>query len=80
MPDQALLKQYRSILEFKDSEIAKLTESNQLLTLEVEKVKKRYKQFRELLDQVESREKAEVVSENIKLNIVTTQLPNSSLR
>ena len=74
MPDQALLKQYRSILEFKDSEIAKLTENNQLLTLEVEKVKKRYKQFRELLDQVECREKAEVVCENIKLKKVQTEI------
>jgi len=74
LPDQALLKQYRSILDAKDSEIAKLTNTNQLLTLEVEKVKKRYKQFRELLDQVESREKAEVVSENIKLKRVQAEI------
>ena len=74
MPDQALLKQYRSILDAKDSEIAKLTNTNQLLTHEVEKVKKRYKQFRELLDQVESREKAEVVSENIKLKRVQAEI------
>merc|ERR1719225_906713 len=74
LPDQALLKQYRSILDAKDSEITKLTNTNQLLTLEVEKVKKRYKQFRELLDQVESREKAEVVSENIKLKRVQAEI------
>ena len=74
MPDQALLKQYRSILESKDTEIAKLTDEKQTLTVEVEKVKKRYKVFRELLDQVECREKAEVVSENIKLKKVQGEI------
>lgn len=74
LPDQALLKQYRSILESKDSEIVKLQNTNQMLSDEVEKVKKRYKVFRELLDQVECREKAEVVSENIKLKRLQVEM------
>ena len=74
MPDQALLKQYRSILESKDTEIVKLNNTNQMLTDEVEKVKKRYKVFRELLDQVECREKAEVVGENMKLKKVQAEI------
>jgi len=74
LPDQALLKQYRSILESKDTEIVKLNNTNQMLTDEVEKVKKRYKVFRELLDQVECREKAEVVGENMKLKKVQAEI------
>jgi len=74
LPDQALLKQYRSILDAKEAEIVKLTDEKQTLTLEVEKVKKRYKVFRELLDQVECREKAEVVSENIKLKKIQAEM------
>ena len=74
LPDQALLKQYRSILESKDDEIIKLTEENGNLVLALDKIKKRYKQFRELLDQVECREKAEVISENIKLKRVQAEL------
>jgi len=74
LPDQALLKQYRSILESKDTEIVKLNNTNQMLTNEVEKVKKRYKVFRELLDQVECREKAEVVGENMKLKKVQAEI------
>ena len=45
-----------------------------MLTDEVEKVKKRYKVFRELLDQVECREKAEVVGENMKLKKVQGEI------
>ena len=74
LPDQALLKQYRSVLEEKDEDIIKLTEENQKLNLELEKTKKRYKQFRELLDQVESRNKAEVISENMKLKKVQAEI------
>lgn len=74
VPDQALLKQYRSILDAKDAEIVKLTDEKQTLTLEVDKVKKRYKVFRDLLDQVECREKAEVLSENIKLKKVQGEI------
>lgn len=74
LPDQALVKQYRSVLEAKDEDIIKLTEENQKLTLELDKVKKRYKQFRELLDQVECRQKAEIISENIKLKKVQEEI------
>ena len=37
------------------------------MSSKLDKIKKRYKQFRELLEQVECREKAEVISENMKL-------------
>ena len=74
LPDQALVKQYRSVLEDKDTEIINLTEENQKLTQEVDKIKKRYKQFRELLDQAECREKAEVISENMKLKKVHDEI------
>lgn len=74
LPDQALLKQYRSILDGKEAEIVKLTDDKQTLTLEVEKVKKRYKIFRDLLEQVECREKAEVLSENMKLKKVQGEI------
>ena len=82
LPDQALLKQYKSILQSKDDEIIKVMEQNQALTFELDKIKKRYKQFRELLDQVESRNKAEVISENMKLKKLQDEISNelSSLR
>ena len=47
---------------------------NQAMSLELQKIKKRYKQFRELLEQVESRDKAEIVSENLKLKKVQTEI------
>jgi predicted nucleic acid-binding Zn-ribbon protein len=74
VPDQALIQQYRSILDGKDDEIAQLTADNQSLTANLEKIKKRYKLFRDLLDQVESRDKAQVISENIKLQRVQDEL------
>lgn len=62
------------MLESKDDLITALTDENLSLSSELEKVKKRYRQFRELLDQVECREKAEVISENIKLKRVQEEL------
>ena len=40
----------------------------------MDKIKKRYKQFRELLEQVECRQKAEIVSENMKLKKVQAEI------
>ena len=74
LPDQSLLLQYKSILDEKDSQIANLLTNNEQLTAELDKIKKRYKQFRELLEQVECREKAEVVSENMKLKKVQNEV------
>ena len=74
MPDQALVKQYKSILHAKDEEIAQLIEQTQNLILERDKFKKRNKQYRDLLSQVESRDKAEVISENIKLKHVQGEI------
>ena len=74
LPDQSLLLQYKSILDEKDTQIASLLANNESLTGELDKIKKRYKQFRELLEQVECREKAEVVSENIKLKKVQSEV------
>ena len=54
--------------------MSKLISENETLTEELEKIKKRYKQFRELLEQVECREKAEIVSENMKLKKVQGEM------
>lgn len=74
LPDTALVKQYKSILESKDDDIIKLTEENQKVLADLDKIKKRYKTFRDLLDQVECRDKATVISENIKLKRVQEEL------
>lgn len=74
LPDQALLKHYKSILHAKDEEIAQLIEQSQNLILERDKFKKRNKQYRDLLSQVESRDKAEVIGENIKLKHVQGEI------
>jgi len=74
LPDQALVKQYKSILHAKDEEIAQLMEQTQNLIMERDKFKKRNKQYRDLLSQVESRDKAEVISENMKLKHVQGEI------
>ena len=74
LPDQSLILQYKSILEEKDTQIANLLSTNENLTEELEKIKKRYKQFRELLEQVECRQKAEIVGENMKLKKVQGEM------
>ena len=74
LPDQALVKQYKSILHAKDEEIAQLMEQTQNLIMERDKFKKRNKQYRDLLSQVESRDKAEVISENMKLKRVQGEI------
>jgi len=74
LPDQSLILQYKSILEEKDTQIANLLSNNEQLTGELDKIKKRYKQFRELLEQVECRQKAEIVSENMKLKKVQGEI------
>lgn len=74
LPDQALVKQYKSILTAKDEEIAQLMEQTQNLIMERDKFKKRNKQYRDLLSQVESRDKAEVISENMKLKHVQGEI------
>ena len=74
LPDQALVKQYKSILHAKDEEISQLMEQTQNLIMERDKFKKRNKQYRDLLSQVESRDKAEVISENMKLKHVQGEI------
>ena len=69
-----MILQYKSILEEKDAQMSKLISENETVTEELEKIKKRYKQFRELLEQVECREKAEIVSENMKLKKVQGEM------
>ena len=61
-------------MEEKDTQIANLLSNNEQLTGELDKIKKRYKQFRELLEQVECRQKAEIVSENMKLKKVQGEI------
>lgn len=68
------MKQYKSILHAKDEEIAQLMEQTQNLIMERDKFKKRNKQYRDLLSQVESRDKAEVISENMKLKHVQGEI------
>ena len=68
------LEVLRSALESKDDQITKLSEENLNLSSELEKIKKRYRQFRELLDGVECRDKAEVIGENMKLKRVQEEL------
>lgn len=70
----ALQNQYKIDLEKKDLEISNLKCSNELLTSEIEKIKKRYKTMRSILDQSELKEKVELVAEAQKLRTVKDEM------
>ena len=65
--ESALMEQFKATVEQKDKEIAQLKSENESLSSELLKVEKRYKTIRTILDQVEVKEKAEVIVQAEKL-------------
>jgi len=61
-----LQNQYKVDLDKKDNEILHLKASNEDLKKELDRIKKRYQTTRSILDEVEMKEKAELVKELIK--------------
>lgn len=69
-----LQNQFKTDLEKKDLEILQLKASNEDLRIQLDKIKKRYKTTRSVLDEAEMKEKAQLVQELIGLRDVKDEM------
>jgi len=70
----AIQNQFKTDLEKKDLEISNLKQTNEDLRTQLEKIKKRYKITRSLLDEAEMKEKAQLAKELIELREVKDEM------